>query len=117
MQLVQLQRNLEQIKACGGQVVGISTDSVERLKRFADSQSITFHLLSDPGGKTIDAYDFRSTSAPQEWGVSRHGTFILDQKGVIRAKLFQLSYNEGPAVEALVKALTEARSTNEGGKP
>lgn len=118
MQLVQLQRNLRQIEACGGQVVSISTDPVEKLKRLSDTQGITFHLLSDPGAKTVDSYNFRNKTAPEEWGgVARHGTFILDRNRIIRAKLFELSYNEGPAIEALVEALTQARSTKEGRRP
>ena len=93
------------------QVVGISYDSVETLQRYAKRGKITFPLLSDAGSKTIDAYDIRYKEAPAEMsGFSRHATFILDQKGIIRAKLFQLSYQERSAVDALIKALKEARN-------
>lgn len=110
LQLVDLQRNLWEIEATGGHLVGISYDSVEILKRFSDRRTITFPLLSDAGSKTIDAYHIRRKDAPEPWdGVAYHGTFILDQKGVIRAKLFQVSYRERPAVDALVLALKNAR--------
>jgi peroxiredoxin len=112
LQMVQLQRHLKEIEAAGGQVVGISYDPVEKLQRFVNRSKITFPLLSDVGSKTIDAYDIRSTeAAPAEWrGFARHATFILDQQGIIRSKLFQLSYQERPAVEALIKALQDART-------
>ena len=111
LQMVQLQRNLKEIEAAGGQVVGISYDSVEKLKRYADRTKITFPLLSDAGSKTIDAYDIRYKEAPAESsGFSRHATFILDRKGVIRAKLFQLSYQERSTVDALINALKEAHN-------
>ena len=98
------------IEAVGGQVVGISYDPVEKLKGYAKRSQITFPLLSDAGSKTIDAYDIRyKEAAPEVSGFARHATFILDQKGVIRAKLFQLSYQERPAVDALINALKEAR--------
>ena len=114
LQMVQLQRNLKEIEAAGGQVVGLSYDPVEKIKRFADRSKITFPLLSDNGSKTIDAYDIRYKEAPAELsGFSRHATFILDQNGVIRAKLFQLSYQERPAVDALINALKDARNTEE----
>ena len=91
--------------------MGISYDPVEKLKRFANRSKITFPLLSDVGSKTIDAYDIRYKEAPPEMsGFARHATFILDQKGIIRAKLFQLSYQERPAVDALINALKEARN-------
>jgi peroxiredoxin len=112
LQMVQLQRILKEIEGAGGQVVGISYDPVEKLKRYADRTQVTFPLLSDVGSKTIDAYDIRYKEAPPEVsGFSRHATFILDQKGVIRAKLFQLSYQERSAVDALINALKEARNT------
>ena len=41
-------------------VVGISYDSVEVLKAFADKQKITFPLLSDPESKTIVAYALKN---------------------------------------------------------
>jgi len=111
LQMVQLQRNLKEIEAAGGQVVGISYDSVETLKRYANRSKVTFPLLSDAGSKTIDAYDIRYKEAPAAVsGFARHATFILDQKGVIRAKLFQLSYQERSAVDALINALKEARN-------
>ena len=111
LQLVQLQRNLKEIEAAGGQVVSISYDPVEKLKGYAKRGQITFPLLSDVGSKTIDAYDIRSKGAPAESsGFASHATFIIDQKGIIRAKLFQLSYQERSAVDALINALKEAHN-------
>ena len=112
LQMTHLQRSLKEIEAAGGQVVGVSYDPVEKLTRFASRSKITFPLLSDAGSKTIDAYNIRYKEAPPEMsGFARHATFIIDQKGVIRAKLFQLSYQERPAVDALINALKEARKT------
>jgi len=112
LQMVQLQRIQKKIEDAGAQVVGISYDPAEKLKGYAKRQKITFPLLSDFGSKTIDAYDIRYKEAPPETsGFARHATFILDQKGVIRAKFFRLSYQERPAVDALINALKEARKT------
>jgi peroxiredoxin len=105
-QLVDLQRNLNEIEAGGTQLVGISYDSVPSLKRFANKR-ISFPLLSDSGSKTIDAYNIRDKGVND--GVSRHATFIIDKKGVVRAKLFQVSYAERPAVDALIKAIKESQ--------
>ena len=103
--MVQLQSNLKEIEAAGGRLVGISYDSVDILKRFSDRSSLTFPLLSDPGSKTIDAYGIRNKEAPPRWdGIPYPGTFVVDQAGVIRAKLFLDGYRERHTVEALVKA-------------
>ena len=72
LQMVQLQRNLKEFEAAGGQVVGISYDSTKLLKSFAKRTTITFPLLSDAGSKTIDAFDIRDKESPK--GNSYHGT-------------------------------------------
>jgi peroxiredoxin len=113
LQMIQLQRIHKEIEAAGGQVVGISYDPVDKLKGYAKRQKVLFPLLSDAGSKTIDAYDIRSKEAPPEIsGFARHATFIVDQKGVIRSKIFRLSYQERPAVDLLINALKEARNVN-----
>ena len=43
-------------------------------------------------------------------GFSAHATFVLDQKGIIRAKLLKVIYQEQPGVGFLVKALKDART-------
>jgi peroxiredoxin len=103
--LVQLQRDLKSIEDAGIQLVGISYDEPAALKRFADQMKITFPLLSDPESKTIDAYHIRNEAARgKALGVPNPGTFILDQEGVIRAKLFLEGYRERHTTEALIEA-------------
>jgi peroxiredoxin len=110
LQMVQLQRVHKEIETAGGQVVAVSYDSVEKLKDYASRSKVRFPLLSDAASKTIDAYDVRSTDAPPgRDGFARHTTFVVDQKGVIRAKLFQLSFQERPAVEKLINAIKAAQ--------
>ncbi len=108
--MVQLQTNLKEIEATGGQVIAISYDSVAVLKRFTAKSAITYPLLSDTGSKTIDAYGIRNDEAPERWsGIPHPGTFIVDTKGVIRAKLFLEGYKERHALDVLVAALKNAR--------
>jgi peroxiredoxin Q/BCP len=103
--LVQLQSDLKSIEDAGIQVIGISYDSPEALKRFSDKAKITFPLLSDPGSKTIDAYHIRNEAArAKAEGVPNPGTFILDREGIIRAKLFLEGFRERHTTEAMIEA-------------
>lgn len=103
--MVQLQTDLKSIDDAGIQVIGISYDSPAVLKRFSDRAKITFPLLGDPESKTIDAYHIRNkTARGKAVGVPNPGTFILDQEGVIRAKLFLEGYRDRHSTEELVKA-------------
>ena len=100
-----MQRDLKSIEDAGVQVVGVSYDSPEALKRFSDKVKITFPLLSDPGSKTIDAYHIRNEAAKgRAEGVPNPGTFVLDREGVIRAKLFLEGYRERHTTDALIEA-------------
>jgi peroxiredoxin Q/BCP len=102
--LVQLQSDIKSIEKAGVQVVGISYDSPAVLKSFSDRKKITFPLLSDPDSKTIDAYHIRNTAARgKAEGVPQPGTFIIDQEGVIRAKLFLEGYRDRHTTDALVE--------------
>jgi peroxiredoxin Q/BCP len=59
------------------EVVGISRDTVESHKAFADRYKLNFTLLSDTEHTTIMAYD--------SWGVmmAKRNTFIIDPHGEI----------------------------------
>ena len=111
LQTIQLQRYIKEIEAGGGRVVVISYDSPEKVKRFANARKITLPLLSDYGSKTIDAYAMRSRQgAGNQAGSSQHGTFVIDQKGIVRAKPYLTSFEGRSAVDALVQALNEAKT-------
>jgi peroxiredoxin len=110
LQTMQLQKNLNEIEAGGGQVVVITYDAPEKVKHFAGKKKITFPILSDPGSKTIEAYDMRSQSGSgNQAGSSVHGTFVIDQKGIVRAKPYLTSFEERSVVDVLVNTLKEAK--------
>ena len=48
-----------EFKAAGAQRVGISRDSVERQREFADKHSLDYPLLSDADGEVAEAYGVR----------------------------------------------------------
>jgi peroxiredoxin Q/BCP len=66
-----------EITAKGAQVVGISTDDLETLKKFKESLGAPFPFLSDPGGKVADQYGGTDS------GYAKRATFVVGQDGVI----------------------------------
>ena len=105
-QLIALQENMETLKAAGITLVGISYDSVEVLERFAKESNIGFTLLSDEGSKIIDAYKVRNEGARpgRAQGIPHPTIFLVNQEGVITAKLREESYRDRPTIEAIVEA-------------
>jgi peroxiredoxin Q/BCP len=67
--------NLEALQAAGVSVIGISPDSPDKLKTFAERDKLTFPLLSDPGHAVLEEYG--------AWGEkSLYGKTVI---GVIRS--------------------------------
>ena len=97
--MVQLRDDIEKLNAAGVQVVGISYDSLEILKKISESMEIPFLLLSDEGSKTINEYGLH-----YEDGMPHPGTMLIDQTGVIRAKLFERGYRIRHTSDELVAA-------------
>ena len=108
MQLRKLQSSLKEIEAAGGRVVVVSYDAVDTLKRVAAKREVTFLLLSDPGSKTISAFGILNKEGKEKGkGLPHPGIFILDQKGIIWAKLVHKSYAERAKVADVIHALRE----------
>lgn len=106
-----MQADLKKIEAAGVTVVGVSYDSVDVLKTFAENKKVTFPLLSDPDSKTIAAYALRNKETAGKSfgkvnldGVPYPGTLLIGTDGVIKAKLFVDGYKERHSVDELVKA-------------
>lgn len=71
-------------------ILGLSPDSVESHKKFAQKYKLPFQLLSDEKRKVIEKYDVwkeKSMYGRKYMGVER-STFIIDKHGKIR-KIFR----------------------------
>ena len=112
LQTVQLSENLKKIQSGGGQVVIISYDPPEKVKRFASRRKLKIPILSDADSRTIDAYAMRALNGSgNQAGSAQHGTFVIDKSGIVRSKPYLTSFEGDSAVETLVSALKEANTT------
>ncbi len=101
---------MKEIEAAGGQLVVVSYEPVDVLKRVAQQRGVTFLLLSDPGSKTIETYGILNREATgRAKGVPHPGILILDQKGVIRSKLADANYRIRPPAADVITALKQVR--------
>jgi peroxiredoxin Q/BCP len=77
--------NLSSLAAAGADVLGISPDEPEALRRFRDRDGLTFPLLSDPGHEVLSAYGAwgeKMLYGKPAVGVIR-STFVVDPQGRI----------------------------------
>jgi len=108
LQTVPLSQNLEKVQAAGGQVAIVCYDAPEKVKRFAERTKVKIPILSDSDSKMIEAYGMRARiGGGDQRGSSQHGTFVIDQSGIIRSKPYLTSFEGDEAVNALASALKE----------
>jgi peroxiredoxin len=105
-QLQDLERDRAAIEATGVQLIAISYDSLATNDAATSKLGLTFPLLSDAGSKVIDAYGIRNHEAKgRAAGVPHPVVFILDQEGVIRAKLARDNYRDRPESAEIIAAV------------
>ncbi|HUE81057.1 MAG TPA: peroxiredoxin [Pyrinomonadaceae bacterium] len=79
-QMCSVRDRWEDYAASGAEVVGISTDSVESHRAFAEHHELPLRLLSDTGREVADLYGAWSLIP----GKVARSVFIVDPEGVIR---------------------------------
>jgi peroxiredoxin Q/BCP len=97
--------NLGSLEKSGYVVLGVSKDSLAKLKKFEDAESLTFPLLSDPELTVHNAYGTygeKSMYGKTVLGVIR-STFVIDEQGKIELALYNVKATGH--VEALKKKL------------
>lgn len=73
----------DDLATMGAEVVGVSKDGASAHEKFKAKHSLNFTLLSDPEGKTIDAYGAWGKKMFGREGILRK-TFIIDPSGMVR---------------------------------
>jgi thioredoxin-dependent peroxiredoxin len=69
----------------GAVVLGVSPDSVDKVKKFHDQQSLNFALLADEGHRVADDYGVwaeKSMYGRKYFGNERT-TFVIDSEGIV----------------------------------
>ncbi|WP_048057745.1 peroxiredoxin [Metallosphaera cuprina] len=87
----------DQFVANGALVLGISVDSVETQKRFSEKYNAKFPVISDKEKKISSAYGVLNEKGTSAQRV----TFIVDERGVVKAVLKNLKRAEDHADRAL----------------
>jgi peroxiredoxin Q/BCP len=89
----------------GAEVVGISTDSVESHKEFAEHHELPLRLLSDPSGGVSNLYGARSLIP----GKVARSVFVIDGNGIIRYRDVRPLGLFRPKDDEVIAAIREAQ--------
>jgi peroxiredoxin Q/BCP len=92
--------NYDRLVGMGAEVLGVSSDSVERHKYFANECEVRFHLLADDGGTVRKLYGVSSSFGL----IPGRVTFIIDKEGVVR-RVFSSQANPRRHITEAMEAL------------
>ena len=96
--------NYDRIRELEGEVLGISVDTIESHKKFAEEYGIPYRLLSDVDKKVCKEY-----AGLNMYGLAKRTTIIIDKQGVVR-KIFKDIEPEahGNEIVATLNSITNA---------
>ncbi|MFL6332011.1 MAG: peroxiredoxin [Pyrinomonadaceae bacterium] len=79
-QMCSVRDNWEEYQRTGAEVVGVSTDSTESHRKFAEHHSLPLRLLSDPDRRVAEMYGAKS------WlpGRAARAVVVIDAGGIVR---------------------------------
>ncbi len=103
-QLCSVRDHWSEYQATGAEVVGISTDTVESHKGFAEKNQLPLRLLADTDRKVSEMYDMKS------WlpGRSARGVVVIDKAGKIAYQKAQPVSLFKPSDEDVLAAIAKA---------
>jgi len=105
-QLCSVRDHWSEYQATGAEVVGISTDTVESHRGFAEKHSLPLRLLSDADRKVSEMYDMKS------WlpGRSARGVVVIDKEGKVAYSKVQPVSLFRPKDDDVLEAIRKAAS-------
>lgn len=105
-QMCSVRDRWEDYAATGAEVVGVSTDSVESHKKFAEHHSLPLRLLSDPDRKVAEMFGAKS------WlpGRAARSVVVIDAAGRVRHNRAQPLSLFRPKDDEVLAAIREAQT-------
>jgi peroxiredoxin len=98
-QLKDLNTIAADLKAEGYPLVALSYDSQEKLQSFSDQNKLGYTLVADKGSVVIDAFGLRNAEMAGKGrfdGIPHPMILIIGADGVVKAKLYEPSYQKRP---------------------
>jgi thioredoxin-dependent peroxiredoxin len=110
-QMCSVRDRWEDYQATGAEVVGISTDSIESHRKFAEHHELPLRLLSDADGKVSALYGAKSIIP----GRTARSVFVIDADGKLRYQDVRPVGLLKPKDNVILSAIREAQGGNHHG--
>lgn len=126
-----LKEALPQIKALGASLIAVSPEAPDASQPMVQRLGLQFDVLSDADQAVIRSYRLQfevdhelrvvhrqrglaldEHNPDGSWNLPVPATFVIDRRGVVRARHVDPNYRERMSVDAIITALDELRADN-----
>jgi peroxiredoxin Q/BCP len=97
--------NYDAFRSARAEVIGVSPNSLESHRRFAEQNRLPFHLLSDADGSLRTLYGVSQIL----WVIPNRVTFVIDKQGIVR-HIYSAMFQASKHVEEALRVLEELQS-------
>ena len=100
---------LDELRAAGATLYGVSTDLPFALRAFADRHDLNFPLVGDTERRLVDAYGVRTDfESPAVGGLARRAVFVVDPDRTVTDARGADDPTREPDYDAVVGAAVDA---------
>lgn len=110
-QMIQLNENLNDFEQAGINIVGLTYDTPNELKRFKDKYSINYPILSDNNAASVKILGILNedySPGDEAYGIGHPGAFVIDAQGIIVGKVFIEDYSNRIDSQSLLSFATNS---------
>jgi peroxiredoxin len=98
---------LPEYQALGARLVGILGQAAAGVRKFAETNVLSFPLLVDPDRSVIKAYGVYNLLWFDAFNIARPSVFLLDPSGIVRHMFVGESQTDRPTQDAVLGALRQ----------
>lgn len=102
----------DEIRQQGGEIVLVTPDQPEDLKRTIDRLGISYPVLADPEFQAIDAYNLRHKDAIPGKDSTRPAIFFVRADGTVSGSIQIENYRKAPTAEEILAGFRQAAVTS-----
>lgn len=96
----------------GYNIISISYDHVDALKKFSDESAIPFVMLSDPQSDIIKAFGIMNDAYEKDsrfYGIPHPHVYVVNAKGFVEHVLSEEGFRIRPSNEQILEVITTGR--------
>lgn len=95
-------------KKIGYEVVSVSYDPIETLKKFGEAHNVAYKMLSDPKSESIKAFGLRNEkykAGSRFYGIPNPAVYVINPEAIVTHMFSESGYQSRPPIDGILATL------------